>query len=382
MAWLQISDPEVVNQWEKDIDRETRLRSVLLDDTYGLAGEDRSSLIQIETDLNKEPGSFIRFKMKYQLKGRGKAGDEVLKGQAEQYETSTFNVYVNTLRHAVEVESPIQQQWVTEDVLDESKDGLADWFATRLVLSLHLHATGVSFVTDEAYRVHNTINALNSEYVVTPGDKALDDLVSTDVFTIDVLNTAIATIKTLRPRIRPARTPLGEKYVCILHPDQVHSLRESDSQWFAVMTAALKGGSIDDNPIFTNALGMAHDVIFLEDDFIPPGLNTAGTTMMDNTRRAWIGGAGALKLAFGAGWAPPGYALNRFQWATEADDFNHRKQVAATTIAGIARPRYTRPSEGTAREAGALAIQTYAKRRASAAHAYEMWTDIDGVTVA
>lgn len=378
-----LGDPEVVNVWEKTLEREIRARDPLLDPDSGLAGGGADSLIQQKDDLREGPGSFVRTKLRYQLEGRGRAGDEVLKGHGEDYKTSTFDIYVNTLRHAFSISSPIVQQWITEDAMDEGRDGLADWFAKRFGIVAHAHAGGINIITDDAYRLHNTINALNSNYIIRPNGKSAGNLTSSDTFDVDLINDVARFVKLVRPKIRPAMTKYGPRYCVFLSPEQVWSLRESGSLWFAKMIAAAQGGRIDDNGVWTKALGEDQGFLFFESDLVPPGLNSGGTAIQQNTRRAWVGGAQALFMAFGRGWkVAPGYSLNRFQWTRESEDFNHQHDLAVTTIAGMARPRYTRPSEGSAREHGVVVIETYADYGSmAAADVYKDWTDA-GCTIA
>jgi len=130
--WYEISDPEVVNVWERVLDHEVRARDPLFDDRYGFAGSSAGSLIQIKDQLTEGPGALIRTKLRYQLSSRGRAGDEPLKGNSDSYKTATYNVYVDTIRNAVEVSSPIIAQWVTEDTMEESRDGLAEQSARQL----------------------------------------------------------------------------------------------------------------------------------------------------------------------------------------------------------------------------------------------------------
>lgn len=367
--------------WEKVLDHEVRSRDPLFDDRYGFAGSGAGSLIQVKDDLAKQSGSFIRTTLRYQLESRGRAGDEQLKGNSDSYKTATFNTYVDTVRNAVEVSSPIVAQWVLPDTLEESRDALGEWFSSRFSLVAHAHAAGISIISDEPYRFHNTINALNSNYILRPNGKTAGNLVSTDTFDLDLVNKAVRQLKLLRPKIRPAMTPMGPKYCCFLSPEQVADLRDSASVWFSTMQNALKGGRVDDNPVFTNALGESNGVIFFESDFVPPGLNSGSTKLKDNTRRAWIGGAQSLFMAFGRGFAPPGYSLNRFRWDRDSEDFGHQQQIAATTIAGIARPRYQKPGEASARENGVLVVETYAEHGLTGSDVYSMWDDIDGVDI-
>lgn len=383
MGWLSLNDPEVFIDWEKDLYREIALSDPLLDEAKGLAGDSDGKLVQVNTDLTQKPGGSIRFKKKYRIKGRGKVQDEVLKGSAGKYKTDVYQIYVDTLRNAVEVESPIQQQWVSEDALDESKDSLATWFAERMPLSLHLHAVGADFITDDAYTLNNTITAIHSEHILRPNGKTAGNLTSNDTLTVDFVNQLVTRLKLLKPKIAPAETPFGKKYVMFLANEHVEQLRASNSDWFNIMRAAIQGGRIEDNPIFGSALGVFHDVLFMESDLIPPGFNSGGTAFKDKTRRAWVGGAQALLLAYGAGWAAPGFALNKFRWDTEADDFAHRKQIAATTIVGGGAPVFTTPGEATARQNAIIVGETYADYGSglSSTTVYAPWLEIAGVTV-
>jgi N4-gp56 family major capsid protein len=375
---LSLTDARVVTVWERKLAREVRVRGVLFDNKNGLAGSSSANMIIMKDDLKNGAGSNIVTKLKYQLNGKGRAGDKTLKGYGEAYKTSVFRIFIDTLRHYVETESPIIQQWVTEDTLDEGADGLADWFLTRYEFGAHLHAAGIDIITENEYTLNNEIQALNSNYILRPNDKAAGSLSSNDKFTIDVLNEAVMKLKLMRPKIRPAKTPRGDRFVCFLSPEQVRDLRKSDSEWFQLMVAALKGGVVDENPLFTNALGEYNGVIFIEADLVPPGMNSGGTMFKDKTRRAWIGGASALMIAHGRGFAPPGFDLNRYRWDRETEDFGHQQQLAATTIVGLARPRYTDPRDATTKEAGVFVIETYADHKSTGSDIYEPWLTAGG----
>lgn len=391
--WYNASDPEVILTWERELGREVRARDPLFDPQYGFTGKGDSSLIQIKDQLTNGPGANIRTKLRYQLEGRGRAGDETLKGHGEAYKTATFNVYVDTLRHYVETSSPMVDQWVSEDTLEEGKDGLADWFATRYAFSAHLHACGLgdnSVITDPAYTLHNTATGINAEYVIRPNGKAAGALTASDTFDVDLINKASRLMKLLRPKIRPAQTPRGPRYCVFLSPEQVHDLQRSDSVWFATMQNALAGGRIDDNPLLTNALGEWRGFIFFESDWVPPGLDaergqgggSSITGIKNKTRSAWICGAQGLFVAHGRGRAPQGYGLNRYRWIRETEDFEHIGQVAATTIVGMARPRYTKPGESSARENGIVLIETYADHDLTGATVYKDWIAAGATLVA
>jgi len=371
-----LADPEVKIVWEDALDREIRARDPLLDDESGLAGAGSDSLLQFKTDLTQEAGGTLRTKLVYQLRGRGRAKDEVLKGHEEGYKSAVFNIYIDTIRHAFNVTSPIVQQWVPEDTLEEGRNFLADWAATRLSFASHLHAAGIALVTDDAYRLNNTINALNSQYIIRPNGKAAGALTAGDVFDVNLMGEVAAFVKNVRPKIRPAMTPWGPRYCVFLHPDQVKDLRDSNSQWYAQMLAAMKGGRIDDNPIFTTALGEDNGFIFFESDFVPPGLNSGETAFKASTRRAWVGGAQALFMAFGRGYSAPGFTPKRWQWVSETEDYQHQRAIAANAILGVSRPRYQKPGEAVVRELGVVGIETFVDHgQFTAAESFQDWTD-------
>lgn len=377
--WYDSTDPRVINTWERELGREVRARDPLFDPQYGFSGKENTKLIQVKDALSKGPGSNIRTTMRYQLEGMGRAGNETLKGHGEGYKTATFNIEVNILRHYVQTDTEMVDQWVFEDTLDEGKDALSDWFATRMSFSAHLHAAGISIVTPKAYTLNNTIAAYASDYVLRPGDVAAGSLNSSHVFDVPLLNQAALRMKLLSPRIRPVNTPIGPHYCVFLSPEQVRDLQEDNTVWFQTMQNALKGGRIDDNPLLSNALGKWRNFLLFESDFVPPGLNSGSTKLKDKTRRAWIGGAQTLFLAYGRGRAPGGYGLNRYRWVKESEDFEQIGQIAARTIAGIARPRYQNPYTNEWHEAGGFVIETYADHGLTAAKAYRPWLAVPGV---
>lgn len=382
---LSLSDPQVITVWEKVLDREIRAHDPLLDPAAGLAGKGMNSLVQ-HRDALTNGGGTLRIKFRYQLEGRGRQGDEVLKGNEEGYKSTTMDLSVDTIRHAFNVTSPIQQQWVSEDTLAEGRDGLADWAASRLSFALHAHAAGISSITDDAFALHNTINAINTtntSYILRPNGKTTDeDLDSNDEFDIDQLNRLAQRVTMVRPKIRPAQTPWGPKYCMFISPAQRASLKKSDSQWYGAMSAALQGGD-KKSGVFTRALGSFDDFLLFVSDFVPPGINSSSGNIIANTNRAWVGGAGALTLCFGRGWmVAPGYTPNRWEWVKESEDYNHQQAIAVKSIVGASRLRFQKPGESHYRENGVLVLSTYGDLDGVAsADAYKPWTDA-GLTIA
>jgi len=370
-----ITDPEVKHAWEVGVEVEARLRDPLLDPENGFAGSDTDSFL-CEKDELKSEGAYIISKVQYQLEGIGRYGEQTLKGYEESYKTATSNIYIDVLRHATAVSGPMTAQFISEDALEESKKLMGDWAATRLSLSAHLHGAGISCVTNPAFTLHNTINAVDSRYIIRPGKKSAGDLTANDTFDVDLINNAARLLKMIRPKMRPAKTPWGPKFILWLAPEQVHSLRESDSIWYDRCRAALQGGYTKDNPIWGTAIGEEQGILMMESDFVPPGLDSTGAKLQANTRRAWLGGAQSLMMAYGRGYKEDAsFSMNRFQWLTDSDDYGFRRAVALGTILGMSRPRYLKPGNSLYDER-VIVIETYVEypENFTAATVLDKWT--------
>lgn len=379
-VWYDSTDPEVVQVWEKNLNREVRARGPLFDSENAFTGTSPGKMIQLKEELASGPGKSIRVKLRYQLEGRGRGAQEVLKAHGEGYRTATCDVAIEKIRHMVETADEIVDQWVHEDTIEEGTDALSEWFASRFEMVANIHAVGFNIVTGTPYTFHNTINALHSDYLIRPNGKTkAEDLTSADRFDVDLLNDALRRVKAVRPKIRPADTPLGPRYCVFLSPAQVKSLQSSDSQWYAAMQNALRGGVVEKNPVFTNALGQWQGFILFESDWVCPGIHSTQSAIQSDTSTAWVGGAQALAMAFGRGRRPGGYALNRYRWVKDDEDFGNVQQMAAVTICGMTRLRFTKPGEANAREMGVVGIQTYAAQDVD--NEYSPWTDA-GATIA
>lgn len=379
---VDLTDAATVHVWENRFDVEVTSSSVLLDSETGLAGTEDTNLVVIKDDLATQPGAYVTTKFRYQIGNRGRQGDEVLQGNEDQYKQASQNVYVDVIRNGHRSDSMMDGQYVQEDVMEEGEAALADWAARKIPFAIHAHGAGISLVTDNAFRLHNEISAVASPYIFRPNTKPAGALVEGDEFDINLVNKIGQLAKTLRPKLRPAKTPWGDRFVCFLHPDQVAPMRESNSQWFNTFYGTLQGGRVEDNPIFGTALGQANGVLFIEEDFVPPGLNSGATAFKANTRRAWVGGAGAISLAFGRGSNKPGFAKNRWKWTKLNEDHGMRNAIGVTSICGVKRNRYTNPNNSVTHEAGVLVIETYAPYVvADADTAYADWLEATGGSV-
>jgi N4-gp56 family major capsid protein len=118
--------------------------------------------------------------------------------------------------------------------------------------------------------------------------------------------------------------------VCFIHPSQVTDLRTSTStgQWLDIEKAAMTGGEVSDNPIFTGALGDYNGCILHKAYRVTQCVNSGAA--MPNTYRAVFAGAQAAALGFGRE-----EGKDQFTWSEELFDYGNMLGVSAGSIFGI-----------------------------------------------
>lgn len=171
-------------------------------------------------------------------------------------------------------------------------------------------------------------------------------LSSSDTFSLKLLDRAVAIAKTSSPLIRPIKVGSNSYYVCFLHPYQVKDLRTQTNtgDWLDIQKAAMSGGDIETNPIFSGALGVYNGVVMHEWTRLPNGIGANSAT----TRRAVFCGAQAVSLAWGQGYSEaPKYIEDLF-------DYDRQFGVSVQTIIGAKKMQFNSKDFGT------IVLSTYA----------------------
>lgn len=301
-------------------------------------GTDSNSLIQIKTELNKGPGDKITFGLRQQLTGTGVQGDGTLEGNEEALVTYTQAVTIDQLRHAVRSSGKMSEQRVPFTVRDEARDGLADWWADRIDKWFFNQITGNSGQSDSRFTGLQAVTAPDSGHQCFPGSEAAESSLSNTTsnrFSLALIDKAVEKGKLATNYLRPIRVNGGDYLVAFLHPYQVTALRQSlsgSTQWADIQKAAMQGGLIEENPIFTGAIGIYNGVVLHESVRLPNNLadGSGGTSVT----RAVLCGAQSCIMAFGRG-----YGKNTFSWKEELFDYENQLGVAAGCIGGLVKTR-------------------------------------------
>lgn len=370
---VDLASDAVQIAWSRIVESEIAPKDVLFDPDAGLLGP--NGVVIERSEVVKGGGREIRIPYVYQTRARGKTEGQQLINDTSGLDFDTFAIKIGALRHAWSIDDGgMTDQTLSFEAAQQLAENAADWAATRLSFAAHLHAAGQTLVDDNAYVLYNAVTA--PTYIIRPNGGAAGALTSANRMDTAVIHDAQLLVKNVRPKIRPAKTPWGEKYILCIHPEQTRSLMEEDSAWFAAMMGSLQGGN-QKSGVFTRVLGEFQDFILLESDFVPPGIDGAGTAFQANTRRAWVGGQGALNLAFGRGWSgDPGYSATKWKMITEEHDFGEVKAFGIRSLLGCAKPTFTDPRTSSNHDQAVVVIETWVDHGTlSAATAFTDWTD-------
>lgn len=311
-----------------------------------LVGEDTSSIIQMRDELSKTSGDRLTIGLRTQLDGDGQVGTATLKGNEEELDFYADDLYIDNQRHAVKIKGVISQQRALFDLRSEAKSGLVDWWKKRIDIGLLNQLAGNSAQTSTKYTANNSVTAPDAAHRLYGGGATAASTL-TDVtygFDLTLIDKLIFMAETLPTPIRKAS--FGESYegyCLLLHPTQILQMRTnmSPGQWNEIHQAAMKGGEVTKNAIFTGADAWYNGVLIRKDARVPWGDNTQANAIhhtdlgtpgagKTNVARGIFMGAQAGAIGFGRA----GGRLEKFRWVEALDDYEDEYGVAASMIWG------------------------------------------------
>ncbi len=346
------NNPLAVKLYSKRLMREA-LKATFV---YNFMEESDDALCQMLMDTSKSAGDRITIGLRMQLSGDGVQGDGTLEGNEEALVTYADNLFIDQLRNAVRSGGKMSEQRIPWSVREESLMGLRDWWAGRIDYWFFNQISGntlggnpttagagdVRYTGLQAPIAPTTAQWLNQGQV--NGSTGENLLISSNTMTLAMIDRAVANAKTITPMIRPIIVDGEPMYVAFIHPFQTYSLRTSTStgQWLDIQKAAMTGGDVEDNPIFTGALGVYNNVVLHESFRIPAG-------GIANTKRAVFAGAQAAVFAVGQKEDP-----DKPNWVEQLFDYGNQLGVAGGMIAGLKKTVYNSADFGT------FALSSYA----------------------
>lgn len=359
-----VNDAYAVKLWSKALDVE----ALKFTEIEPLIGEDAGAIIHRKTETSKGKGDQVTYGLRLQLSGDGFTENELAEGNGESLTIYSDALVINELGHVVGVksENTIDDQRVPFNLREEARNGLADWWAKRCSVSFFNQVCGNVAETRTKYTGLQAVSAPSSGRQVWQGSVGADEsLGSTNTFTLGLIDKAKEMAITATPMIRPinvknmkGRGDVGDyddvqrgKFVMYLHPYQVTDLRTSTStgQWLDIQKAAMTGGQITGNPIYTGALGEYNNVILRSSFDVTTGCNSSTSAAIATVRRAVLLGAQAACVGYGMKDAP-----GKYRWNEELFDHKRRIEVSGWSIWGIKKARFNSVDYGT------IVVSTYA----------------------
>lgn len=331
--------PLAVKLWEKRIIRE----ALKMTKAFGFMGTSSNSLIQVFEDTEKGAGDQVRVPLRMQLSGRGADETEALEGNEESLLTYYDTLLINEIVHATRNKTTMAQQRVPWSIRSEGANAIRDWYRDRIDTWFFNAITGNTAQTDVLYTGQNSTTAPtsasgNTRILYTGGHGSEASISTTNTFNLSLLDAAVEQAKTATPLIRPVMVGSAEYYVAFLHPWQVTAMRTNTStgQWLDIQKAALSGGEIENNPIFTGALGVYNGVVLHDSTRIPAAPTNS------NVRRAVFCGAQSAAMAFGKG-----YSGESARYVEDSFDYGRQFGQSVQTIAGIKKMVFNSIDFGT-----------------------------------
>lgn len=315
----------------------------------GMMGESDNNVVQVQSDLEKEKGDRVNFRLRSKLSGRGVKGDSELEGNEERGLDYTENVLIDQIRHAERLEGTLDEQKNGAEMRGEAKDMLKIWLKEFIEHQIFLKLGGVtnSTITD----VNGVQVALDYDWSNTPdfipdADEAAGSgnryiapaattaLTANDKMTPDLIDRAKAKAQTANPKVQPLMVDGKPYWIMFVHPWQYYDLRRN-AEWAQAMREAERRGP--DNPIFSGAEGIWNGVIVHCHEYVP----FLDVSVVGNSFRGSGTGTDCAVDVFRAlfcGKQAIGFAKAKNlkkEWVEKNFDYDNQFGVATSLLGGI-----------------------------------------------
>lgn len=350
-------DNLAVKLWSKKVSVEALKQAWV----FKFIGRDDRSVIQLFDETSRSAGDRVRIPLRRLATGRGVQDGTTLEGAEERMVFHDDDLFIRQLRHALRISGRFSQQLVPFEIREHMRPTLQDWHADRLDTWFFNQIAGNTDQTDTIYTGNQAALAPDADHLIIAGGAGGFTLSNTATmrFSLTLIDVAVERAKTLEVPIRPVMIGGEQKYVMFLHHYQVTDMKTSTAtnQWFDIQKAAMQGGAVTNNPIYTGALGEYNGVILHATNRLPGFSSSAvvsqggGSTTATGTPviNAVLCGAQAAAIAFGREDGP-----ERYNWRESYFDYDNEFGVAVDTIAGLKKLRYNGSDFAT------IAVRTWA----------------------
>jgi hypothetical protein len=297
--------------------------------------------------------------------------NQTAQGNGESLSLYSDAVLINELLFNVGIPNKgrsIDAQRTLLDLRTAARRGLKTIWGERLSLTFFNHVCGYTVQTDLRYAGNNTIVAPTSTRTdrhsrcAGPTTSTRMKRSRRPIRSTCVTSTTPASLRkpsplpfarSISPGMEGGNDIMGLKYVMFLHPYQVTDLRTSTStgQWLDIQKAAMQGGKITNNPIYTDAIGEYNNVILRVSPHVTQGVNSSTGAAITTVRRAVLVGGQAAVVAFGQDMSD-----GDFNWNEELFDHKRKMEVSVMTIWGLKKTIFA------STDANTVVVSSYAAK--------------------
>lgn len=363
---IGVNDALAVKLWAKRLAYDIVYRT----DISALIGESDNDIIQIKSETSKGAGDQVTFQLMKKLTQDGITENQTAQGNGESLSLYSDAILVNELLFNVGIPNKgrsIDAQRTLLDLRTAARRGLKTLWGERMSQTFFNHVCGYTVQTDLRYAGNNAIIAPSStRRIITraagPTTSTADEAItSADTFDLHYVDYARELAETVSSPIHPINVGgveggqdiAGLKYVMFLHPYQVTDLRTSTStgQWFDIQKAAIQGGKLSNNPIYTDAIGEYNNVILRKSPHVTQGVNSSSGAAITTVRRAVLVGGQACAVAFGQDMSD-----TDFNWNEELFDHKRKMEVSVMSIWGMKKIQFA------STDANTVVVSSYAAK--------------------
>jgi N4-gp56 family major capsid protein len=321
---------------------------------------DASSLIHMHNDFQKGIGTQLTFALRLQMDQEGSLDNALLEGNEGNYSVVEDSMVIRMLRFAAEGTGAIDRARIGWDDREQVRQALSEVWIRRDEQAFFNQLGGARYQTDVRYTglnpVHDPADEGDTNHYLLLGAADEQSLAAGDEFTPDHIDYCIERAKSdsFGPPIKPLRIEGGEYYAMFIHTFSAQDLRDN-ADWKNAQLNAMSGGAINNNPIFTGALGMWNNTVIYESDYVCNGVNASTGARLSSVRRNVFCGAQTLLLGYGKN----GGSKSSMFWREREIDYGNRLGVAAGKVFGLKASTFDFAQDGTQQRFGSIVVPTY-----------------------
>jgi N4-gp56 family major capsid protein len=337
-----VNSAQAVKRWSATLFSDVA-RSSYFTNKFASKGANASTPIQILTDLEADEGDEVKFDLLAQLEQEPVEGDNIQEGTEEALRYFQDSVKINQIRCGVNAGGRMTRKRTLHDIRSQARTKMGEWWARwgdEIIFMYLAGARGVNKYLQKSLTYNgfagNALQAPDTDHLMYGGNAtAKNNIGSDDYMDLRMVDRLVTRAETYggeesgKPELQPMKIDGENRYVCVMHTWQEHSLRTNTgtAQWLDIQKAAAGAEGLK-SPIFRNSLGMYRDAVLHKHKSVTR-FSDYGSDSLQPAARGTMMGRQAAVMAYGS----PGSGL-RYDWHEETRDNGNQVVISSAAILG------------------------------------------------